>query len=58
MHCHIAWHASQSMALQFVEREAEIPRLIEPVKDDFRNRCARWDEYSASAPYHQVGSGI
>lgn len=58
MHCHIAWHASQSMALQFVEREVEIPRLIEPVMDDFRNRCARWDEYSSSAPYHQDGSGI
>lgn len=58
MHCHIAWHSGQGMALQFVEREKEIPGLIDPIIGEFRNQCAWWDEYSETAPYHKDDSGI
>ncbi|KAL3440209.1 Cupredoxin [Aspergillus insuetus] len=58
MHCHIAWHASQSLALQFVERESEIGSLIEPIIDEFEDVCDKWDEYARDPVYHQDDSGI
>jgi hypothetical protein len=58
MHCHIAWHASQSLALQFVERESEIGTLIEPMVDEFESVCDKWDEYHKDSVYHQDDSGI
>ena len=58
MHCHIAWHASQNLALQFVERESEIGGLIEPIIDEFEDTCNGWDEYWAESVYHQDDSGI
>ncbi|KAL4930442.1 oxidoreductase tpcJ [Aspergillus undulatus] len=58
MHCHIAWHASQNLALQFVERESEIGSLIEPVIGEFEGLCAMWDEYWEDSVYRQDDSGI
>ncbi|KAL4771053.1 Cupredoxin [Aspergillus nidulans var. acristatus] len=58
MHCHIAWHASQNLALQFVERESEIGPLIEPVIGDIERVCKEWEEYHAESIYHQDDSGI
>lgn len=40
MHCHIAWHTGQSLALQFVEHQSEIPGLVASVSADFEiNLC-------------------
>lgn len=58
MHCHIAWHASQSLALQFVERESEIGTLIEPMVDEFERVCDEWDQYHKDSIYPQDDSGI
>ncbi|KAL4959704.1 oxidoreductase tpcJ [Aspergillus stella-maris] len=58
MHCHIAWHASQNLALQFVERESEIGALIEPIIGEFEDTCDEWDEYWEESVYHQDDSGI
>ncbi|KAL4734675.1 Cupredoxin [Aspergillus similis] len=58
MHCHIAWHASQNLALQFVERESEIGPLIEPVIDEIESVCKEWEEYHAESVNHQDDSGI
>jgi hypothetical protein len=58
MHCHIAWHASQNLALQFVERESEIGPLIEPVIGDIERVCKEWEEYHAESIYRQDDSGI
>ncbi|KAL4899005.1 hypothetical protein BDW74DRAFT_171840 [Aspergillus multicolor] len=58
MHCHIAWHASQNLALQFVERESEIEGLIEPILGEFESVCDEWDRYHADSVYHQDDSGI
>lgn len=57
MHCHIAWHASQGFALQFVERESEIPATITDY-DNFNTTCQNWDSYSASMYYPQDDAGI
>lgn len=46
MHCHIAWHASSGLALQWVERPKEIPGLMMArggrVKREFGQRCEAW----------------
>ena len=41
MHCHIAWHASQGLALQFVEREPEIAGTIAD-QSGFKDTCSSW----------------
>lgn len=48
MHCHIAWHTSSGLALQWVERPKEIPALMEQVKPEFEGRCQRWREHEVS----------
>ncbi|KAH8599232.1 multicopper oxidase-domain-containing protein [Bisporella sp. PMI_857] len=57
-HCHIAWHASQSLALQFVERESEISNLVAVNYEDTKNHCSKWVDYYATAPYKQEDSGV
>ncbi|PLB34160.1 multicopper oxidase-domain-containing protein [Aspergillus candidus] len=56
MHCHIAWHTSQSLALQFVERESEIPALMDMEK--FQDTCDKWERYAEGAAHEQDDSGI
>ncbi|KAK2736808.1 laccase, multicopper oxidase, benzenediol:oxygen oxidorectuctase [Onygenales sp. PD_40] len=59
MHCHIAWHASQSMAMQFVEREGEIVELVgEESREQFERTCKRWNEWYPDSVYKQNDSGI
>ncbi|KAJ5260568.1 hypothetical protein N7478_012173 [Penicillium angulare] len=58
MHCHIAWHSSQSLALQFIERSKEIPKLVEPVALGFQKMCQTWDSYYNRSQYQQDDSGI
>ncbi|KAL3465712.1 Cupredoxin [Aspergillus heterothallicus] len=57
-HCHIAWHASQGLSLQFVERESEIPGVIDDGYDEFDRICRSWNSYVDTARYEQVDSGI
>jgi len=57
MHCHIAWHASQGLALQFVERESEIAGTIaQPTV--FEDTCSTWKAWTPSEIYPQDDSGI
>lgn len=57
LHCHIAWHSSQGLALQFVEREDEIGASITR-GDDAAKQCAAWDEYYPSTIWKQDDSGV
>jgi FtsP/CotA-like multicopper oxidase with cupredoxin domain len=64
MHCHIAWHASQGLSMQFMERMGEIKGAINDYST-LTNGCKEWDEYwpKGSAPdddrpYNQTDSGI
>jgi hypothetical protein len=56
-HCHIAWHASQGLALQFVEREDEIASTMQSA-DAFTNTCDIWNECTPTEAYLQDDSGI
>ncbi|MCJ1439505.1 hypothetical protein MMC27_008899 [Xylographa pallens] len=59
MHCHIAWHASAGLALQFVERAADIGQYIEPsVVKDYEERCEAWTAYYDDSQAKQSDSGI
>lgn len=64
MHCHIAWHASSGLALQFIEQPAKIKGLMEDagVLPDFEDRCDSWTDYyenvSEPAGATQEDSGI
>ncbi|MCJ1402023.1 hypothetical protein MMC11_005242 [Xylographa trunciseda] len=59
MHCHIAWHASAGLALQFVERAADIDEYIGArVVEDYDERCEAWSKYYDQSQAKQADSGI
>ncbi|KAL4995978.1 multicopper oxidase-domain-containing protein [Aspergillus recurvatus] len=47
LHCHIQYHASEGMALQFIEQPAKIKGLVEEagVMGEFADRCAAWTDW-------------
>ncbi|CZR66851.1 probable Laccase-2 [Phialocephala subalpina] len=57
MHCHISWHQSQGLALQFVERESEIAATITD-PDTFNSTCKAWSSFYATGKYIEDDSGI
>jgi FtsP/CotA-like multicopper oxidase with cupredoxin domain len=64
MHCHIAWHASQGLSLQFMERMSEIKGSLGDTSV-LKKGCDEWDSYWAEGsgpdddrPYNQTDSGI
>lgn len=49
MHCHIAWHVSEGLAVQFLERQQDIPKAMDLGK--VKENCIAWDKwYSGRAP--------
>lgn len=64
MHCHIAWHASSGLALQFVEQASRIKPLMQAagILGDFAEQCSQWATYYKSvnepAGATQEDSGI
>jgi hypothetical protein len=57
MHCHIAWHTSQSLALQFLVHQWEIPELVASVSADFESTCAKWEAYYKGSLHKQDDFG-
>ncbi|KAF2492158.1 hypothetical protein BU16DRAFT_105279 [Lophium mytilinum] len=58
MHCHIPFHISAGLGLQFLERESEILGSIGSL-DDFKNGCKSWDTYENSITAFDMGdSGL
>ncbi|KAI3396978.1 hypothetical protein diail_11378 [Diaporthe ilicicola] len=51
MHCHIAFHASEGLALQILERQAEANKLLNspssPITKETERVCANWDTWFA-----------
>lgn len=47
MHCHIAWHASAGLSLQFIEQPGKIKPLMEKagMLGQLGDRCDGWTEY-------------
>ena len=57
LHCHIVWHASQGLSLEFVESEQSI--LMQSRDGEiFQDTCAMWDEWAGNVTYPHDGSGI
>ncbi|KAF2733177.1 hypothetical protein EJ04DRAFT_277551 [Polyplosphaeria fusca] len=59
MHCHIAFHASQGLSLQFLEQRGSIKSTIGNL-DEFNKGCKEWNEYwvPGNHPYNQTDSGL
>ncbi|TVY18823.1 Laccase-2 [Lachnellula arida] len=57
MHCHIAWHASEGMGIQFLE-QADI--LLDTLDnyDQIETGCKSWDEYALPGITTQDDAGI
>lgn len=55
MHCHIAWHISEGLGVQFVEAPSQI---VMPNQADYDQTCASWDKYYATAYWKKDDSGI
>ncbi|KAK8029851.1 multicopper oxidase [Apiospora rasikravindrae] len=56
MHCHIGWHTSEGFALQFVERQAEIPGILDTKR--LEDTCSAWNNHEDVAAVVQGDSGI
>ncbi|KAI0170078.1 multicopper oxidase-domain-containing protein [Pestalotiopsis sp. NC0098] len=63
MHCHIAWHASSGLSMQFVESPDNIltSGAIGGWDTDDQNggsTCANWNSFIPNMPFEQDDSGI
>ncbi|KAL3421006.1 multicopper oxidase [Phlyctema vagabunda] len=47
MHCHIAWHASGGLALQFIEKPNELVRSFKKsgILEQYAESCTNWGAY-------------
>lgn len=55
LHCHIAWHASGGLAMQFLERPADIPAAKYALSDSFQGQCNKYEAYAATAEFQLLG---
>lgn len=61
VHCHIAWHASQGLSLEFVESESQISSVSVSQTDSttLTDMCDAWSSFAATSEYiPQDDSGI
>ncbi|EEU37368.1 uncharacterized protein NECHADRAFT_86298 [Fusarium vanettenii 77-13-4] len=57
-HCHIAWHASSGLALQIMEREEDLKKLMtEKRLRETRRICENWDLWYSNPKNHWNASG-
>ncbi|KAJ1552120.1 hypothetical protein HK405_012580, partial [Cladochytrium tenue] len=57
MHCHIAFHASEGLALEFLERIDEVPGKV-GVDDAWAQTCDNWSSYAAADNVTRDDSGV
>ncbi|KAI9844992.1 MAG: hypothetical protein M1837_005136 [Sclerophora amabilis] len=55
-HCHIAWHVSQGLYINIMERPADIKQMQIPQIMD--QTCRDWEEYSSSNVVLDIDSGL
>ncbi|CAD0081465.1 unnamed protein product [Aureobasidium vineae] len=55
MHCHIAWHISEGLGVQFIEAKNSIQM---PDSGAFNSQCDAWRSYSKNMLYPQIDSGL
>ncbi|KAK0615729.1 L559a mutant of Melanocarpus Albomyces laccase [Bombardia bombarda] len=51
-HCHIAWHASQGLSVQFLEKADRISKVMELAA--LEPNCQAWRKYSPTNPYPKI----
>ncbi|KAL1881425.1 hypothetical protein VTK73DRAFT_3943 [Phialemonium thermophilum] len=56
MHCHIAWHVSQGLSVQFLELRDQIPTAMH--LDQIQPNCDAWRAYVPKAHYQKIDSGL
>ncbi|RSL57610.1 hypothetical protein CEP54_008216 [Fusarium duplospermum] len=57
-HCHIAWHASSGLALQIMEREEDLKKMMtEERLAETRRVCENWDKWYSNTSNHWNASG-
>lgn len=56
MHCHIAWHASQGLSVQFLERAQDIPTAMD--LSTITPNCDAWNSFYSTDPTPQMDSGL
>jgi len=54
MHCHIAWHVSDGLAVQFLETKEQIPLG----DGNWDQTCAKWNTFMQTMPYPKTDSGL
>lgn len=57
LHCHIAWHADEGLAVQFIE-SAALMTGIDPIPADYNTQCTNWNSYASKMVYAKGDSGI
>lgn len=60
MHCHIAWHVSGGLSLQYLERPSEIPGAYgsQVSGSAYQDTCSAWKKYAPTMVYPQSDSGL
>jgi len=59
MHCHIAWHVSHGLSVDFLERVSDFRSgLSQSDKNSFNNNCNAWRSFWATAPFPKLDSGL
>lgn len=56
LHCHIAWHVSQGLSVQFLEQRARIPEVMDLTELD--PTCTEWNAYWPTAYWPKTDSGL
>ncbi|TEA13776.1 Laccase [Colletotrichum sidae] len=56
MHCHIAWHVSMGLSVQFIERKDEITSALK--LETLDQTCQTWKDYAHTAFYPKYDSGL
>jgi len=56
MHCHIAWHISEGLGVQFLERASEIAGRMNLTK--VGDNCKAWHSWFAPRMNLKIDSGL
>lgn len=56
LHCHIAWHVSAGLYVQFIEQRDSIKRLAP--EQHINDNCKVWDAWSQTHSVFQIDSGL
>lgn len=59
MHCHIAWHVSHGLSVDFLERVNDFRNSISTVdRNAFNQNCDAWRAYAPTSPFQKADSGL